>query len=82
MITEEAVPLQVSLEDGDSGKSDYAISWGIHQTLVSIILYSTIRRIILAGGNLANHTGKSYWKNLANKLQSLHIPIGCICKYW
>ena len=35
MITEEAVPLQVSLEDSDSGKSDYAISWGIHQTLVS-----------------------------------------------
>ena len=34
MITEEAVPLQVSLED-DSGKSDYAISWGIHQILVS-----------------------------------------------
>ena len=34
MITEEAVPLQVSLED-DSGKSDYTISWGIHQILVS-----------------------------------------------
>ena len=35
MITEEAVPLQVSLEDGDNGKNNYAISWGVHQILVS-----------------------------------------------
>ena len=35
MITEEAVPLQVSLEDEGSGRSNYSISWGIHQILVS-----------------------------------------------
>ena len=35
MITEEAIPLQVSLEDGDNVKNNYAISWGIHQILVS-----------------------------------------------
>lgn len=45
MITEEAVPLQVSLEDGGSGKSEYAISWGIHQILVSCettIVYESV----------------------------------------
>jgi len=40
MITEEATPLQILLENS---KSDFAISWGIHQILVSFLANVNMR---------------------------------------
>jgi len=66
MITEEAVPLKVSLEDDGNGKNDYPISWGIHQILVS------------SGNNFKPVLGSMYscmhlllWKSACNPIASV-----------